>query len=61
MLLAAHRTACLRFDEIGQATLINLILRNYLSHNLVDQAMKFSSRANFPDHVSNNQQVSLLS
>eukprot|EP00003_Mantamonas_plastica_P028558 TRINITY_DN653_c0_g1_i13.p2 TRINITY_DN653_c0_g1~~TRINITY_DN653_c0_g1_i13.p2 ORF type:complete len:238 (-),score=70.05 TRINITY_DN653_c0_g1_i13:98-811(-) len=33
-LIALHRTATLRHDDLGQATLINLILRNYLECNL---------------------------
>eukprot|EP01100_Stratorugosa_tubuloviscum_P001873 TRINITY_DN1425_c0_g2_i1.p1 TRINITY_DN1425_c0_g2~~TRINITY_DN1425_c0_g2_i1.p1 ORF type:complete len:531 (-),score=208.54 TRINITY_DN1425_c0_g2_i1:138-1631(-) len=49
ILLAAHRTACLRHDEEGQATLLNLILRNYLHYNMYDQAYKFSSKTSFPD------------
>mmetsp|Transcript_868 Transcript_868/g.2008 ORF Transcript_868/g.2008 Transcript_868/m.2008 type:complete len:522 (+) Transcript_868:409-1974(+) len=56
-LLNAHRTACLRLDEQGQATLINLILRNYTEANLVDQAVKFAFKAHFPESASNNQQV----
>ncbi|GBG34130.1 26S proteasome non-ATPase regulatory subunit 3 [Hondaea fermentalgiana] len=56
-LLSAHRTACLRLDEQGQAMLINLILRNYTEANLVDQAVKFAFKAHFPESASNNQQV----
>ena len=26
----AYKTACLRSDEIGQATIMNIILRSYL-------------------------------
>jgi len=37
-LLALHRTAVLRHDEVGQETLLNLLLRNYLHYNLYDQA-----------------------
>lgn len=36
-LLALHRTAVLRHDELGQEMLINLLLRNYLHYNLYDQ------------------------
>ena len=36
-LLGLHRTAVLRHDEIGQETLLNLLLRNYLHYNLYDQ------------------------
>ncbi len=60
VLLAAHRTASLRSNEIGQATTINLILRNYSLCDMTDQAAKFSSRAPFPPNVSNNQQVRYL-
>ncbi|KAM0001770.1 hypothetical protein Hdeb2414_s0361g00876761 [Helianthus debilis subsp. tardiflorus] len=39
-LLALHRVATLRHDELGQETLLNLLLRNYLHYNLYDQAEK---------------------
>jgi 26S proteasome regulatory subunit N3 len=60
VLLAAHRTACLRYDEIGQATLVNLLLRNYLDENLYEQAYKFVNKTVFPESVSNNQFVRYL-
>ncbi|CAK4466252.1 unnamed protein product [Aphanomyces euteiches] len=60
VLLVAHRTACLRSDEIGQATLLNLLLRNYLHENLYDQAYKLVSKTTFPESVSNNQFVRYL-
>ena len=59
-LLAAHRTACLRHDEIGQATLLNLLLRNYIHYNLYDQALKLVSKTSFPEAISNNQFVRYL-
>jgi 26S proteasome regulatory subunit N3 len=59
-LLAAHRTACLRHDEIGQATLLNLLLRNYIHYNLFDQAFKLVSKTTFPEAISNNQFVRYL-
>lgn len=40
MLLALHRTAVLRHDAIGQETLLNLLLRNYLHNNLYDQVRR---------------------
>jgi len=55
LLLSAHRTACLHHDEMGQATLLNLLLRNLLSQNLVEQAYKLVSKTNFPEKASNNQ------
>jgi 26S proteasome regulatory subunit N3 len=54
-LLAAHRTACLRHDEAGQAVLLNLLLRNYLEYNLFDQALKLVTKTTFPENSSNNQ------
>ena len=79
-LLAAHRTACLRHDEIGQvssefvsslqqklnlseppqATLLNLLLRNFIHYNLYDQASKLVSKTTFPESASNNQFVRYL-
>lgn len=56
-LIAAHRTACLRLNEHGQAALINLILRSYTEANLVTHAIKFDSKTDFPESASNNQQV----
>ncbi|MBA0551055.1 hypothetical protein Golob_021957 [Gossypium lobatum] len=56
-LLALHRIATLRHDELGQETLLNLLLRNYLHYNLYDQAEKLRSKApRFEAH--SNQQVS---
>ena len=55
-LLALYRTTCIRHDNISQAVLINLILRNYLHYNLIEQAHIFSQRTgNFPENSSNNQ------
>ncbi|CAM9871011.1 unnamed protein product, partial [Laminaria digitata] len=44
-----------RHDEIGQATTLNLLLRNLLAQNLLDQAYKLASKTNFPEGCSNNQ------
>jgi 26S proteasome regulatory subunit N3 len=54
-LLEAHRMACLQHDEIGQATLLNLLLRSLLEENQVEQAYKLVSKTNFPEKASNNQ------
>lgn len=48
-LMAAHCTAGLRHDAVGQETLLNLLLRNYLAYNLYDQAEKFRSKAQKAD------------
>ncbi|KAI8341521.1 proteasome regulatory subunit C-terminal-domain-containing protein [Chlamydoabsidia padenii] len=55
MQLAAHRTASLRHDDETQATLLNLLLRNYFVHNLYDQADKLLSKSTFPENAGNNQ------
>lgn len=55
-LLALYRTAALRLDEIGQETLVNLLLRNYLHYNLYDQAEKLRSRVTLPQSRSIQQQ-----
>ena len=59
-LLKAHRSACLQHNEFGQATIINLLLHNYLNDNLYDQAAKLVEKVNFPEHASVNQYVRYL-
>lgn len=54
-LMSLYRTACVRHDEMGQAVLLNLLLRNYLHSNLFEQAHTLSLRATFPENASNNQ------
>lgn len=54
-LLSAYRTATLHHDAPTQAVLLNLLLRNYISYNLYDQADKLLSRTKFPETRSNNQ------
>lgn len=54
-LLLLYRTACIRHDEMGQAVLLNTLLRNYLAYNLIDQAHILSLRVTFPEQASNNQ------
>lgn len=58
MLLSLHRTSVLRHDAIGQETLLNLLLRNYLHYSLYDQAEKFRSKAQKSDQWRSNQQYS---
>ena len=55
MLLTLYRTASIRHDEMGQSVLLNLILRNYLQYNLIEQAQTLSLRTTFPEGASNNQ------
>ncbi|CAK9215727.1 unnamed protein product [Sphagnum troendelagicum] len=54
-LLALHQTATLRHDELGQETLLNLLLRKYLHYNLYDQAEKLRSKTLRSDSHSNQQ------
>jgi 26S proteasome regulatory subunit N3 len=54
-IIQSHRTATLRQDNDTQATLMNIILKNYVGLNLIDQADKFVSKAVFPETVGNNQ------
>jgi 26S proteasome regulatory subunit N3 len=54
-LLKLYRTSCVRHDDVGQAVLLNLLLRNYLHFNLINQAKLLSGRTTFPETASNNQ------
>jgi 26S proteasome regulatory subunit N3 len=56
VLLAAFRTANLRHNDEGQATLLNLLLRNYLEYNLYDQADKLVSKTTFPEQTTSSNQ-----
>jgi len=59
-LIGAYRTACLRHDVMGQATLLNLVLRNYLAYNLYEQALKFVQKTTFPESRPNSQYARYL-
>uniref|UniRef100_A0A7S2WPD9 PCI domain-containing protein n=1 Tax=Eucampia antarctica TaxID=49252 RepID=A0A7S2WPD9_9STRA len=54
-LMDAHRMACLRRDVDTSATLLNLLLRDLLRADQVEQAHKLLSNSTFPDAASNNQ------
>ncbi|KAL4799434.1 isoprenoid synthase domain-containing protein [Aspergillus venezuelensis] len=54
-LLAALRTAVLRKDADTQATVMTLLLRNYLSTSHISQADLLISHNHFPPSASNNQ------
>ncbi|SBS85953.1 26S proteasome regulatory subunit RPN3, putative [Plasmodium ovale] len=55
-LLMIYRNACLHRDIMTQTVVLNLILRNYIKHNLYDLAVKFISKTSFPDNLSSNAQ-----
>jgi len=54
-LLTAQRLAALRHDDDLQATLLNLLLRNYFAFNLYDQADKLIAKTTFPETAGNPQ------
>ncbi|XWS25942.1 hypothetical protein CRYUN_Cryun27aG0110600 [Craigia yunnanensis] len=54
-LLGLHRIAMPHHDELGQETILNLLLRNYLHCNLYDQAEKLRSKAPRFEAHSNQQ------
>ncbi|GAA5943447.1 proteasome regulatory particle lid subunit RPN3 [Sporobolomyces koalae] len=56
-LLAAQRTASLRHDDDLQATLLPLLLRNYLEHGLYEQADRLVSKTTFPEGTAQNSQL----
>jgi 26S proteasome regulatory subunit N3 len=53
-MLAALRTATLRYDADTQGTLLTLLLRNFIHYKLYDQADKLVSRTTFPESSGNN-------
>jgi 26S proteasome regulatory subunit N3 len=53
-MLAALRTATLRYDTDTQGTLLTLLLRNFIHYKLYDQADKLVSRTSFPEFSGNN-------
>lgn len=59
-LIASHRTACLRHDEVGQATLTNLLLRIFIDGNEFALAHKFIAKTSFPEEISLGQFVRFL-
>ncbi|GAA6022894.1 hypothetical protein JCM8202_003761 [Rhodotorula sphaerocarpa] len=56
-LLAAQRTAALRRDDDLQATLLPLLLRNYLDHGLYEQADRLVGKTQFPEASAQNNQL----
>lgn len=55
-LLSIFRNACLHRDVMTQAVILNLLLRDYIKHNLYDVAVKFISKTSFPENLSSNAQ-----
>lgn len=55
-LLALQRSAILHHDEIGQETLLNLLLHNYIHFNLYDHAEKLRSKTQISSDRRNMHQ-----
>lgn len=53
LLLGALRTATLRHDNETQASLITLLLRNYLAAHKISQAANLVAKTTFPESASN--------
>lgn len=54
-LLEALNKACVRSDQIGQSTIFNLILRNYIKYNHLEAAFNLIEKCSFPEGKSNNE------
>lgn len=54
VLLDSYNRSCVRADEIGQSTILNLLLRNYFRHNHYDAAFNLIEKTSFPEGKSNN-------
>ncbi len=55
-----YRNCSLKQDNVGQATVMNIILRSYLQQNLYEQARSFLVKTTFPEQASNNQYARYL-
>jgi 26S proteasome regulatory subunit N3 len=55
-----YKNCTLKHDLIGQATVMNIILRSYLQQNLYEQARSFLVKTTFPETASNNQYARYL-
>lgn len=55
-----YRNTCLKRDEIGQATLLNLLLRNYLLGKNYESAIHLISKTDFPEGKAYNELVRFL-
>jgi len=59
-LFSSYKNSCLVHDTIGQATIMNIIIRSYLQENLYEQARNFITKTTFPENSSNNQYARYL-
>lgn len=56
-LLTLQRTATLRHNFDGQITLLNLLLRNYMSYNLYDMADKIAAKSELKESVATTNEL----
>ena len=56
-ILALHRTACLRHDDVGQATLLNVLVGDYVAQKQFGAAANLLKNVVFPHAASNAQLV----
>lgn len=54
-MLESYNRCCVRLDEIGQVTLLNILLRDYLAHNQIEAAYNLIEKTSFPESKSNNE------
>ena len=54
-ILESYNRCCVRMDEMGQATLLNLLLRDYLATNQIEAAFNLIEKTSFPETKSNNE------
>ncbi len=52
---AAYRVACLRLDQLSQATILNILLRSYINMNEYEPARNLVAKTTFPESASNSQ------
>ncbi|KFG62919.1 PCI domain-containing protein [Toxoplasma gondii RUB] len=55
-LLNAYTVASVQHDTMTQATVLNLLLRNYIASNQYELALKLISKACFPENLRSNAQ-----
>ncbi len=52
---AAYRVACLRMDQLTQATILNVLLRSYINSNEYEPARNLVAKTTFPETAPNSQ------
>lgn len=55
-----YKEFSLETNQVGQGTVMNIILRSYLLQDLYEQASNFIQKTTFPESISNNQYARYL-